>query len=393
MRRHQKAPHKKVMTTIAHISTVHPALDGRVFYREALSLKRLGYDVVVWGVGEKDQIVDGIEVRSLPAVHSRGKRFATSWYRALKIIKDTRADIFHLHDPELLPAALLAKNLFKKHVVFDVHEDVSLILHKDWLPAWSRGIVTRTVDYLDRHLAARVDAIVVATTRLRNRYQAFAQRCETFQNFPAEDLLRERDKAWVQPSQRTNEVVHLGTLSMPRLQVLLQLAKEFLNRNRDWSWRFIGLHPPQLERYSQLVSDDYGGRLRALGKIPHLEVAKALCTARAAINFHELSSQHIQVAIPVKVFEYLACGLPTVTTRVPLLVELVGDCSAVVFAEDQASDLLRELEALVTSHDLDHRSQIARQFVDSHFNCQPEAKRLAAVYTDILQAESTCQEG
>ena len=60
------------------------------------------------------------------------------------------ADIYHLHDPELMSLGLKLKRQGKR-VVFDSHEDVPMqILIKEYLPKWSRGIVKRIYEWMER---------------------------------------------------------------------------------------------------------------------------------------------------------------------------------------------------------------------------------------------------
>ncbi len=350
-------------------------------------LRRLGYDVTVCGVHDGDDCVEGVPIRGLEAFRSRGKRMTSSWYRGLKLVGAIKADLYHFHDPELLVAAVLAKTFWGKKVVFDAHEDVGLILLKDWLPPWLRGAVAAIMTSVDRSFAARVDAVVVPTRRLAERYKSFAKRVETFHNFPAPELLRRRDESWLPLEQRRKEVVHLGTLSMVRLEFLLDLAAEFLARHEDWSWKFIGLHPAQYERFRERTDAGGSPRLTATGKVPHVEVAGMLCRARIGVNFHRLESRQVQVAIPLKVFEYLACGLSAVSTRVPLLVELVEACPAVRFCDETAESMLQQLDELAETDELEELGRTARKFSDERFNCLPEGVRLAELYEDILTTQ------
>jgi len=59
---------------VAHITTVHPGNDNRIFYKECKSLKDAGYDVIFIVAGESDTIVDGIPIVGLPKKKNRFKR-------------------------------------------------------------------------------------------------------------------------------------------------------------------------------------------------------------------------------------------------------------------------------------------------------------------------------
>ena len=374
---------------VAHITTGHSADDARILYREAAGLRELGFDVTVHGSYPRSAIVAGVPVRPIHKPASMAWRLLSATWRGVQAARNSGAGLVHFHDPELLLAAVLSKMLLRKRVVFDAHEDVSLLLLKDWIPRPLRKPMAAIVSWIDRFCTRRVDGVVTPTRLLEDRYKGVAPRTRTFVNYPASAFLRERDQAWAPFPQRRNEIVHLGTLRLSRLQFLMDVAGQFLRRHPDWSWTFVGMHPPVLRAFEEGVPAELRDRLRGLGKIPHIQVAELLCRAKIGVNYHTLDSRQIQVAIPLKVFEYLACGLAVVTTCVPLLVELVQDCPAVVLSGESLAEYAATLESLASSERLREHSHTARRFSDERFNCQAEARRLAALYQDILGRHQT----
>lgn len=374
---------------VLHLTNAHPADDARIFYREALGLASQGYAVTIIGPYHHASIVEGLKIVPLHKFKKVLFRMTFgAWWAVLKAVLQ-RPGLIHFHEPELLPAALAAKIFLRVPVVYDAHEDVSLIMLKDWVPVRFRRPLTKMADLVDRFFAHRVDAVVVPTRPLRNRYQQFAKRVECFHNFPAPSFLRERDKFWCSHDARENLVVHVGTLSFPRLEFLMKLAVQFLNRHPGWKWSFIGLHQPYYRWFGEHLEDSIRGRLTATPKIGHLEVCRLCCRAKIGINYHLLSSQQVQVAIPLKVFEYLACGLSVITTKVPALWELVRDCPAVRFIKPEPAEYLQTLEVLVRDENsMEKMASVAKQFVKERFSCAAEAERLAALYDSILNDPS-----
>jgi len=370
---------------VVHVTNAHPADDPRILYREALGAASQGYLVLVVGPYDRAATIENLAI--IPLHKFKKLLFRVTfgaWWAILRAVLQ-RPRLIHFHDPDLLPAALAAKLLVKVPVVYDAHEDVSLIMLKDWIPQRFRRPLTRMADLIDRFFARRVDAVVVPTRGLLSRYQQFAKRVECFYNFPAPSFLRERDKFWSLPDRRENMVVHLGTVSFSRLEFLMKLARQFLDRHPKWKWSFIGLHPPHYRWFGEHVEGSFGDRLTAMPKISHLEVCRVCCRAKIGINYHVLSSQQVQVAIPLKVFEYLACGLSVITTKVPALWELVRDCPAVRFVKADLDEYLEALEVLTRDGDhIQSMASAAREFVEEHFDCTAEAERLAALYDAIL---------
>ncbi len=159
---------------VVHITTAHRANDVRIFERECRSLADCGrYEVYLAAAG---QIPGGSGVSLIPLTPvptSRRSRFVNGPRKALGLARAMSADLWHFHDPELLPVALfLAKRGIP--VIWDAHEDyVSQFTaddDKSWVPGPARGIVRRgmktMLDSVDRHAAG----IVAATETIASRY-------------------------------------------------------------------------------------------------------------------------------------------------------------------------------------------------------------------------------
>src|SRR5699024_4873856 len=128
---------------VCHLTSVHRAEDPRIFHKECTSLVKKGYEVYLVAHGESyiKNKVNIIGVGKKPT--SRYKRFIESSQKVYKAAKALQADIYHLHDPELLPYALKLKKTGAK-VIFDSHEDyISTITEKDYLPSFTRNLIAK----------------------------------------------------------------------------------------------------------------------------------------------------------------------------------------------------------------------------------------------------------
>lgn len=127
---------------VVHLTSVHPALDVRIFHRECKSLARAGFEVTIIGPYSQDSVADNVRIKAVPA---EGRRIARSTRAVWRIYREAvrmNADLYHFHDPELIPVGLLLRARGKT-VIYDIHEDLPRdIISKRYLPAWSRSLIS-----------------------------------------------------------------------------------------------------------------------------------------------------------------------------------------------------------------------------------------------------------
>ena len=122
---------------ICHLTSVHAWNDVRIFLKECRSLADAGYDVTLLAPNCSSRVKDRVTIKCTSALYRGGRlsRFILTTWRTYKEAKSIDADVYHFHDPELIPYGLLLRGQGKR-VIYDVHEDVPEdILIKDWIPA------------------------------------------------------------------------------------------------------------------------------------------------------------------------------------------------------------------------------------------------------------------
>ena len=91
------------MTKVCHVTSVHPPEDVRIFQKECVSLARAGYDVTLVQQGG-DYEKDGVHILGFGDIApNRFQRMLMTAWRAYRRALEADADVYHLHDPELLP--------------------------------------------------------------------------------------------------------------------------------------------------------------------------------------------------------------------------------------------------------------------------------------------------
>ena len=161
------------MKRICHVTSVHSSKDVRIFYRECLSLLNAGYIVLEIAPNVLDEVYKGVSIYGVKVPRNKWKRSILGQKVVYHKCVELNADVYHFHDPELIPVGVKLKKKNNKCVVFDSHEDVpAQILTKAWIPAFLRKPVSKFYAVYEKQMLSRYDALVSVTPSVTARLNA-----------------------------------------------------------------------------------------------------------------------------------------------------------------------------------------------------------------------------
>ncbi len=175
---------------VCHFSSVHSIHDTRVFSRECLSLAKY-FDVTLIAIGNFSGQKQGVRIIGIPLAKTKLERFFGTTFKVFVSAIKTEADIFHIHDAEMLPFALVL-GLLGKNVVYDIHENTKQdILLKPWLKQDLKAKAARMYDALLKFSSRFVHYIpVVANDQFLPIFHVKHKQYTVIQNFADVDEMR-----------------------------------------------------------------------------------------------------------------------------------------------------------------------------------------------------------
>ncbi|MDD5326968.1 MAG: glycosyltransferase [Phycisphaerae bacterium] len=374
------------MRKVCHMASGHSVYDDRIMYRELVSLANNGWDATLVGVGSQDTVCKGVKIKAVSKAKNRALRM--TWQTLKVLIKSWQvdADIYHFHEPELIFAGMVLKLFKRAHVINDVHEDYTLMLFKPYIPKQLRKTVSWFLNKVENFTTKRFDAVVTPTQPITERFSKIARRTLTLYNFPTDDFMRSADRFKAGIEECIYDVVHVGALREDRLEFLLDVAAEVQKKLGNQTWGFVGM-PAPLEPIAKRLAEKRGlDGITLVPKIPYPELPKILCRSKIGVNFHPLGETHTEVAIPVKIFEYLACGLPVVSTPLPLVCKLLGNVPMVKLVDDKVKDFSEAVVELLSNVDSATKMRdMAWKYSRENYSWAHEEKKLLELYEDILR--------
>lgn len=301
------------------MTVVHHPEDARIRHREIGAILARAHRVTFAAPYTAFGVTPRQDVGAIDLPRASGRNRLAAVHAARRVLDRERArhDLVLVHDPELLLAIPGTRGRGHTPVVWDVHEDTAAALGlKPWLPTAARP-VTRT--------AVRVvESIAERKVRLLLAEHGYAERFSGIHPVVPNDPIVPDSV----PRPGTDRVVHLGHLSAARgAAELLDVAR--LLRPLGIVVELIG--PADDATVPTIRAAVRTGLLRWTGFVPNdvalqrVEGALAgLCLLQDAPNYRH--------SMPTKVLEYMAHGVPVVTSPLPLAAETVRrhKCGTVV---------------------------------------------------------------
>jgi glycosyltransferase involved in cell wall biosynthesis len=367
------------MANIVHLTSAHPRYDTRIFIKQCRSLNERGHDVtLVVADGLGDESVDGVRIVDVGRPAGRVERMLKTTRRVLCTALRLDADVYQLHDPELLPAGLRLKRNGKR-VVFDSHEDVpTQLLAKPYLGKMARLTLSRGFGLYEKYAYRRFDGLIAATPCIRARLARLHPHTVDINNYP---LLQEFGEAadW---DRKAQEVCYVGSISAIRGIRELVRACELLHSPARLA--LVGtFSEPALAR--EVARSPGWARVQPHGHLDRAGVQQVMRRSMAGLVTLHPVVNYLD-ALPVKMFEYMAAGLPVIASRFPLWQDIVegNQCGVCVDPGNPAAIAAAIDHFCRHPHIARRMGENGRRAVHTRYNWRSEADKLAAFYDALL---------
>ncbi len=366
-----------------HLSTVHRGDDVRVFHKECMSLAHHGLDVHLIAQPPLDASHSRDEGVVLHALSPPARRLA----RVTQTLGELRrralhldAALYHFHDPELIPFAIELK-IRGKVVIYDVHEDYRRqVSSKTWIPGALRSLVGTAVGASERTTHGIFDAFVVATPDIAAHFPA--RKTHVIANFPVIGELAQIGKHPYE--MRAPTFAYVGAVYPERGTQQMFDATRLVASERSASLTIAGKGADSdttalLARMNEAAFVDY------LGWQTREQVSQLLGRARAGLVVLQ-PEERFKTSYPVKMFEYMAAGLPVIASDFPLWRQILDaeDCGILVDPTDPKDIAEAMLWILGNPEEAEGMGQRGRAAVLEKYNWEREGQKLVRLYDEIL---------
>ena len=362
---------------VCHLTSAHPVDDARIFYKECVSLHEEGYEVSLVVPNTEETIRNGVTIHSfIRQKKGRMHRFYTIVNLVYNRAVEIDADIYHLHDPELLSIALKLKRKTGAKVIFDSHEDVEKqLLNKIWIRRYQRTIIAFFYARFEKFICKRIDGVISVTPTICKRFSKINSKVELIANYP---IIQSHLKEQV-IEKKENSICYVGGLF--RSRGILELVKSL--DHCDAILHLAGLFESQ-EFEDEVRLTKGWQKVKYYGHVNREKINEILHFSNIGIVTLHPTPSYLE-AYPIKLFEYMEAGIAILASDFPLYRELMEkyDCGHFVDPMDSI-----KIGSVITQM-LNDKERTLNQglngikAVKEKYNWRHEKKKLIDFYSKI----------
>lgn len=311
---------------VAHLTSAHHRFDTRIFHKMSMSLVKHSYDVcLIVADGGGDEVLSNIEILDVGKPTNRFRRMLLSPFQIFLKAKYIKADIYHLHDPELLFVGFLLL-MDGKRVIFDSHEDYSKqTLIKHYLSNKIRTLLSKVVLLVEQLAFPHFSGVIAATPAIKEKFSELRISSVNINNYP---LLEEQKKIISRSTYTKNDICYVGTISQTRGLHELCSALDILGE--EVSLNLCGYFS-DLKFYETLKELPSWNTVNYMGYLDRNNLLTVYDRSICGIVTLHPTPTYID-SLPVKMFEYMSAGLPVIASDFPLWKKIIldNDCGLLV---------------------------------------------------------------
>lgn len=367
---------------ICHMTSAHNSNDTRIFYKECVSLAKAGYETYLIAAGES-RYEKGVHVLGVgPRPEGRLSRMTRTTRKVYERAFELNADVYHLHDPELLPYGVkLADRGYK--VVFDSHEEyMHLIDNKTYIPSFIRSTVSTLFRSYYKTALPRFATVIIVTPNQKKYLKGYCKHICMVTNYPIID--EEEEQPCEKARYTSNKLVFAGGVSD---QWCHKEVLEALNECADVSYVLCG---GGNDKYIELLKNmDTWGQVDFLGKVSHKKVGMILegCAVGLALCKPSVNSDgRVGTLGNTKLFEEMNAGLPVICTDFELWKEIIDKYQCGLYVDPLNNEqIVNAIGYLTKNPDIAERmGNNGKSAVREEFNWATQERVLLKLYSELL---------
>lgn len=369
------APH------ICHVTVGHNPTDDRIFYKECSSLAKK-YSHVTLVAPDREKITSKNNVTfKLYKEQSFFKNLKTAYQTA----KTVDADIYHIHEFELLPYFLWLKFRNKKTIIYDAHETIYYYFmeftRRPKYYIWPIAILAQAIEWV---CSAFVDQVITVTPWVAEGFKPFNRHLDLIYNYP---LLDHFETEEIEKSDFPM-ILYPGQISTARnIDLMIESMVYVREQIPNAKLVLLGLTTPWFKETldSIIHKNNLQDQIEIRQPIPYDEIPKLMKSAHVGLA-SMAPNESFKRSIQIKPFEYMYCKVPVVAAKVPSTEMYVEkNNGGIVLDEISPKRIANAIIKILSTPELAKKmGENGHQAVKKKYNWQEMETKLYQIYDEVI---------
>ncbi|RKM57894.1 glycosyltransferase [Butyrivibrio sp. CB08] len=365
---------------VCHVTSVHPRHDIRICEKECVSLSEYGFDVfLVVNDPEADEEYRGVHIISTGEKYKgRIDRIIKAPKCVLRKALEVDADIYHLHDPELLSIALKLKR-YGKTVVFDSHEFTAVqIEYKPYIPEFLRKPVSDMYKLYEARILRKLDGMVEPCTyNGKDFFGKIGIPKVIIGNYPKRGHFDEISRGDID----FNKCCYVGGITA--IRGIFHMIKGCYLAGK----RLVLIGSIDADLKEKIESMPEYDCVEYMGVLPHDEAMKEVAKCGMGLSLLEPVAQYVNIDnLPTKVYEYMMMGMPVVLSNFPFYNRIIEKYAfgLTVDSTDDQSVAKAIIELAADKDRMKKMGEEGKRAIKEEMSWELDAEKLVSFYKTIL---------
>ncbi len=393
---------------ICMLADSHGLYDDRIYWKEAVSLKKAGYEVHFVLAGESEE--QGLTGEGIAYTVIRRDRYARNhllnylakrlpgglYARMYREAAKLQADVYHIHDLKVNRIGGKLKQLtHRPKLVYDVHEPYPENILDYWPDQGLKGMMrtywSKKTRRWERKATAAYDLIITTEENMQKRFNGY------FPDKPVAIIYNYTDL----PDQQTAgpgenkeyDAIYTGGITEFRgAWQILEAVRIAKHRRPGLKILFLGSwFPPGLKDRMERFTRESGIEEQVVMKeaVPYPEVTDHYRRSRVGLGIFQPIQTH-RIILQIKIFEYMNFGLPILGSNFGHIARIIEEhkCGQTVnpLNPQEIADGL--LELLSDKEAYERMSRNGAEAVAKHYRWERMEEKLVALYAELTKKQA-----
>lgn len=348
------------------------------------------------------ELINGIHVHRMKPINNEFLNYALSfpaffspyWKKMIdEIIEEQRIGLIIVRDLPMAAAGIRAGEKYNIPVIFDMAEDYCAMIQEIWKHNKFHGfnLIVRNpylAKMLEKYVLKKFDHIIVVVEEAKDlviRKGIDKNSITVVGNTPLLNILKDNGyngDEHINMIKNRYSIIYTGGITFDRgISVVLDAIPRIKDAIRDLLFVIVG----KGDYTSKLLDIVDKKQLREwvllAGWVNHENLYKYIRASKLGIIPH-LVTDHIRTTIPNKLFDYMACGIPVVSSDAPPLRRIILEEKCGNLFSSGNSEELSDMVLSIYKSEEDFGAN-GKQAIIKRYNWKEDEKKLIQVLKSI----------